>query len=795
MPETIKQVNILDQMKQDYTDYAIYVARCRALPDPRDGCKPVHRKILYCMFKDFRKSSKTVKSAAIVGRVIQAYHPHGDSSVYDAMKPMVNWFEIYKPLLVSQGAFGSISGDGAAQMRYTEAKLSDYAIDCVLGDLNISSSSTDWTPNFDGTIMEPIYLPSTAPNLIINGAFGIGAGLRTCVPRHNITEVIDATIALLKNPNADIVLVPDDCQGCDIVEADFAKISHTGKGNFRVRAKVDITEFHKSPALRVTALPPFVFWDSIQRKIESMVKDNILPQVTEVFNNSQTSTKNVKRENFEVYIQLKKGCDPNYVRSFLFSNTELQKTISVNFEVVYNNAPVLFNYKEYLNTFINFRKERKLRTFSSALSDCKTKVHTYLLYIRALESGEIDNIIKMIRKQKGTDDKVYVDYLVDKLKITPMQARFILNTDIRKLSKGYLAKYKELCAQAQKDAEYYYHLVTHPEEINMILMQELMAIRKKYGEPRRSRIISLSEASGIPEGIFKIIITMKGFIKKVDANDKIGSMRDDKPFTILQADNKDNLILFSRLGKAYKVPVHKIPFSGKNSNGTDLRIVVKKYTGEGICTIMPESVLHGLEEEYKKANQEANIFVLTAGGLFKRLMLSEIFNIPSSGLIYSKVNEGDYINDIICMAPSNQLLIYSKNKVLRIEGSTAPLLTRNARGYTAMTSKYPIDGFTCLYPKATDVIVVTKSGRVNRIPLNVIPISTKARAGNSVIRLNKTDSIQGIYVCSNKDTVLINTMKDTYRIPVKDISVGSSIGAGEKLVDASGVIIATIEKK
>ena len=797
MSEKIVKVNILQQSNDDMTGYAIYVARRRSLPDPRDGLKPVQRKLLFALWKDFAremKARKTIKTAALVGTVMRKYHPHGDASINASIKPLTNWFQAYKPSIDHQGNFGTISGADASAQRYTNVMLSDYGMKCVIGDLNDSTTSTDWMANYDNTYTEPVYLPAVVPNLLINGAFGIAVGIRTQVPSHNITEVLNTTIQLIKDPNIDVVLVPDDCCGCDIVEADFAKISHTGKGKFKIRAKVDICEFNNHPALKITTLPPQVYLSAIQQKVEKLVQENIVPQIVEIYDKTEVDTKNALLDTFEAYVILKKGCDPAYVRDLLYTMTDLEKTISVNMEVIFEETPVSFNYKQYLESFIEFRRKRKTRTYNNLYAQARTKTHRLELYIKALETpGVIDEILKMVKKQKTINDQESIETLAKKMNVTTMQSKFLLETDVKKLSKGYLEYYKREYKDALDDAKRYFKIITDPKEIDKIIIQELEDAKAKYGEPRRSKVITVSEAAGIPEGVFRVVITEKGFIKKLDMNEKLGSMKDDKPMMVMSVDNTDDLIIFGELGKAYKLPVSKVPFS--KGNGIDLRKVVKKYTGEGICTIIPNSVLHAIEDDFKKTKQECFLFIITANGLFKAIAISEMYNVPLSGLIYAKLNDGDAVADIVCMAQFNQLLIYSRNKILRINGTEAPILTRTAKGVIAMNSKYPIDGFTCLYPKATDVVVVTASGRINKLPLNIVPVSNRAKAGSNAIRLGKNDSIKKIFVCGKKDIIHIATMKNKYDLVVDEIPKGTSVSTGEKIVDSSGIINISVEHK
>lgn len=797
MAERIIDENIVTQANQDLKTYAEAVCRERAIPHAVDGLKPVVRKILYTMYEYLKqtRTGTTVKSASIVGIVMQRFHPHSDSGIYGAMKGMTNWFESYMPLIKPKGSFGNIWGDSAAASRYTEAALTPYAVECIIGDMTETYSSTDWDWNYDNTVMEPLYFPSKVPNLLINGSFGIAVGMTSNIPPHNISEVIDATIHLIDHPNDEIVLLPDDPQGCDIIEADFATISRTGKGRFKVRAKIDIGEFQNKPALIVKALPHMVYFEDIKNKIEDLKEKNILPQVIDIYNNTTTDLhKKAMKSNFEVYIVLKKDTDPHYVRDILYKHTRLEATKSVNFEVVYNNNPVIWSYKQYLQNFINFRIERKARMFNAKLKECKTRMHELDFYIKILKSGKIDQIIDKIRKQKTRDDEELINFMLKTVKdITPLQAKFILNINLKKLSVGYLndyiTEYNDLDAKARQ----YLDWSIHPEKLTGIIKEELIDINKKYGCPRRSRIVSASEAEGIPEGIFKVVITESGFIKKIDVSDKSLSLRNDKARFVLTANNTDSLLLFGSLAKVYKIPVHKIPFAAKNSNGIDMRIAVKKYSGEGISAVIPESMLDTIDRSYKAENMEGSIITITRQGLAKRMNISELFNIPLSGLMYAKLNEGDTIADLLVAGSANEILIYAHNKVLRIWASDIPLLSRTTKGVIGMkSSKYAIDGMCCIIPNSTHVIVVTESGRVNKIGLDSINRGTRARAGDVIIKLGKTDSIKYIGVCNETDSLVITTHRNSKVYPIAQIPNGSSISQGEKIADSSGVASVSI---
>lgn len=798
MAERIIEENIVTQANTDLKIYADAVCQERAIPGAIDGMKPVNRKIIYSMYENCPQTRRgiTVKSAAIVGTVMQKYHPHADSGIYGAMKGMTNWFESYMPLIKPKGSFGNIWGDGAAASRYTEAALTPYAIDCVIGDMTETYLATDWQSNYDDTILEPLYFPSKVPNLLINGCFGIAVGMTSMIPSHNISDVIDATIQLLDNPNADIVLVPDDPQGCDIIEADWKSITNTGKGKFRTRAIVEITTFHSKPALVVKSLPHMVYFESIRDKIEEMKDKNILPQVVDIYNNTNTNlNKKNSKSSFEVYIVLKKDADPNYVRDLLFSTTRLESTTSVNFEVVYNKRPVVWNYKQYLLNFIQFRIERKARLYNAKLKECKTRMHELDFYIKILRSGKIDAIIKKIKSQKTKDDSELIEFMLKTVEdITPLQAKFILNINIKRLSKGYLADYITEYNELDKLARQYLEWSIHPEKLKSIIKNELIALNKKYGCPRRSKIISKSEAEGIPEGIFKVILTEGGYVKKIDQNDRSLSLRNDKAKFVITCNNTDSLLLFGSLAKVYKIPVHKIPFAAKNSNGIDLRIVVKKYTGEGISAIIPESSLELIDADYKKDNMEGTIITITKQGLIKRMNIPELFNIPLSGLMYAKLNEGDSIADLIITSSSNEIIIYSHNKVLRIPVMEIPLLSRATKGVIGMKTRYAINGMACIVSSMTELVVITNNGYSNKIPLSSIPLSKRAKSGNSVIKLSKTDNIKYMIPCKDEDSIYITTHRASKEAPVSTIDMCSSISVGKKIADSSGIIDVVIHR-
>lgn len=787
MAEKIKDIDIVKQHNQDMLLYSIYVARKRVIPDYRDGLKTVHRRIIYDMFHDLHAAppNGTVKTSRVMGDVIGKYHPHGDAAVGDAMKPMTNSFECKIPYLEGRGGWGDPLGNPMSHPRYTETRLSKYSLDCIVGELKETPNAVDWENNYSDTALEPKYLPAKIPNLLINGAYGIASGLSVDIPRHNLAEVIDTTIALMHNPKAKVFLVPDNCMKTEILsDTGFAEICNTGKGKYKVRANIECTEYRgKSkhlvgkPALKITSVPDLVFFDKVKKDIEKLVTGKKLPQVTDIINESTGESWDYK---MCVWIILKKGSDPNYVRSLLYNATKLENGRGVNFEILRGDKPVLVSYREYLLDFIDFRRMTKFRMYCNRLKAEKTKFHKMELYIKALESGEIDNIYKMVRSLKGTDDNAYIEYLIKKLKVTDVQAKFLLDIDFRKVSKGYLAKYKQIRDESSKMAEHYFKVLSNEELIDKEIIDEMLEIKAKYGKPRMSKLITKEEASAIPSGTFKIVITNGNRIRKMEPEAQISGLSGESPRCIIIADNRDNILIFGALGKVFKVPVSTIPFEF-----TDIRFILKNLTSD-ITTIIMESALKKFAE--RKHNF---IYTLSRNGYIKRMDCVDFLNLPISGIIYSKLDEGDIIVDIVFMPDTLDLMVFSKNKALRMNGKEAPYLRRTTKGNYSMNTQYPMIGISCVAPDATSLVVVTKMGYLNRIPIAAVKPMKRMLAGVSVIKLGKTDDVLSMHICKESDTLNLYHNSTVTSIKVGEIEHGSSISKGKRIaksIDHASII-------
>lgn len=765
MAEYIKQSDLVEQHNQDTTEYSVYVARKRVIPDIRDGLKSVHRRIIYAMYHDLHKTpdATRTKTNRIIGEVMGLYHPHGDAAIKDSMKAMSNWFECKIPYLDPFGNWGDPTGTSAAAGRYTESRLSAYSYDFIIGDLKDTKNAVDWEPNYSEEIYEPVYLPASVPNLLINGVYGIGSGIMTSIPNHNVNEVIDATINLIHNPDAEVVLIPDTCMPTQIINTDWKSICNTGRGQYKVRAIVNIIEYQKRPALQVVSVPDLVFFKSIQENIEKLHESKKLPQIDKILDISEEGK-------MEIIILLNKDSDPNYVRDFLYASTLLEKSNGVNFEVLVGDVPRLLSYKEYLLYFIEYRKMTKFRLYCNRLKDAKTKFHRMELFIKVLESGKIDSIITKIRKQKGREDRELMEFLIKLLNITDAQARFLINVKISDLTLGNLQKFKQ-----QRDAYYAemdkcFNVLNDQNKVIEEIISELEECKRRYGKPRMAKLISQEEAKNIPQGQFQIVITNENNIRKYEVGANITGLGKESPISVFTADNNDSVLIFSSMGKVFKLPIAVIPFSLM-----DIRKLSKNLTSD-IVSIILESSLKAFAE-----NKHNFVYTLSNNGYIKRMSCGDFISTPPSGIVFAKLEQGDSIVDVAFCNMKLDIIVYSANKALRMKGGEPPLLMRSTKGNYSMKTKYEMIGMDCVYPNTTGMVAVTKNGYVNYIHITALPTAKRATAGNTVIKLNKTDSIAYISVCNENDILRVFYPGGVSDVKISDLVLGTSVSTGKKL--------------
>lgn len=697
-----------------------------------------------------------------------------NSAIYGTMKPMANWFESYIPLIDPGGNFGTFQGDQAAAHRYTECRLSKFALENVLGDIIDRPEAVDWSDTYSGAVKEPDYLPVKIPLLLINGSFGIGLGMRAEIPTHNITEVIDATLTLMDNPEAEITLIPDHCMECEIIETDFSKICRAGFGHYRIRGKVVEENYKNKKALVIKSVPNLTYLNSITDKIEDLIKKKKIIQIENCFDESTVNE-------MRYVIILKNGSDPNYVKEVLYKNTGLEQTLRINFETLNGFNPLRMSYKSYLLSFIDFRKMTKFRVYSNRLQDVQTKIHERDAYIKVLESGEIDNIIAIIKNQKKVDDNGLIEYLVKKLKITDLQAKYIIEADLKRLSYGYLERYKAEAVELEKTKQELMSHIMDDKVIENDIRQELLEVRAKYGKPRNCKVISADDVSEIPKGEMIVAITEKNFIRKVPANTAIGNFKNDAIKTTIHIDNTDSILIFDEIGKVFKLPVHKIPFTDKNTNGIDIRFIIKSLTAN-ICTIIPESVLKNLADK-GHPNNKHYLVTLTNSGLIKRMDLDDFLVVPPSGILYAKLDKGDFMKDIVVAHSNFALVVYADRKAVIINVNEAPYLKRNTKGSRAMSGVDSVDGICVIHNNCTDIAIITESGKINRISIiQGLPNTGRGKSGCNLIKLASGDSIAGVVSGNESDLIHIKCTDTDTVIPFADLQIGSSISTGIKVL-------------
>ena len=775
----ILKMNVLDSYEKDALIYAIEVNKVRMIPDYRDGLKPVHRRIIYTMGGEIRCINRAVKCATIVGEVMGKYHPHGDSSIYGALCSQATWYKCKEPLITGQGNLGTIQGDKPAAMRYTEAKLSPFGYEMIYGDLSNTDNIVDWEDTFDRTRKEPMYLPAVIPYAIINGNVGIGYGIKSEIPKHNLAEVIDTTINLIKNPDAEVVLIPDHCQQVDIINTNFKAISNKGHGSYKARAIVDIEETKSGRFnLVIKSIPDYVTLDSIIEKIYKFQESKAIQLAADISDES-------KGDILRTIVPLKKGVDPYYTREFLYKNTSLEESYNVNFIVINDFEPVRMSYKNYLEHFIEFRKLCKFRYYCNIVQDYKTKFHEREAFMKVRESGEINKIIQMIQKRTDSNDHELIEYLIKKLKITDLQAGYIINANIKKLSLGYLNKYKEEALILDSKINEVMEKIVSEEVLVQEIIEELESVKKRYGKPRTSKVIDSSDISEIPVADFKIVISEDNYIKKIPAGFSVGTFKGtDKAKHVMVGCNTKAVLLFDENGRVFRLPIHKLMPTDKSSNGTDLRTIIKNATGNIVKMIYEPQ----LEDLSKQLNARYFVVSITESGIIKKLDLEDFFNVPASGIFFAKT-DGDRIIHVGIYNDMADLVVFSGNKALRFPMTAVPHLKRNSKGMKSIMSG-TVDGINYLRPGDEDILVITEHGYINRISGLALPKTVRNKPASAVIKLSQGDKIHAIMSINSKMTgIKIKTITDVIDVALDDIPVNSSASKGAKILSTKSTNI------
>lgn len=790
MAERILKHIAHDQYIQDLALYTVATNLVRALPDARDGLKPVARRILYALMNDEKATSisSKVKSAAVSGTVMKKYHPHGDT--YPTFKTMVNWFEVKQPMMIGQGSWGTVSGEPPAASRYTECCLSPFGLECVLGALTSNDEVVDWNPTYDNNHQEPQYLPVKVPLLLINGILGgIGTGVKADLPPHNMREVIDATLKLIDDPKAPVVLIPDHCLPCEIIDTDWKSICNKGQGSYRARATMEVT-YNKNdyPYITITSLPTFGT-NNVVAKIDEGIAGGKFPQIIDVNDESKNDY------GVRIVIKLKKGTDVNFVKEALFKYTPCEQSFRVNFEVVLGTELVRLSYKEYLNLFIQFTMNNKIKEYAAKHYVISTRLHKLDAFIKIVGSPDIDKIITLIKNRKTNSDAELVELLIGKYKLTDIQASYIINAQIKQLSKGYLMKYKEEFSTLNQQESWLEDRIASEDLILKDVKDELIQIRQKYSTPRTCKVVKVSNLGNIPEGTFKMVITENNFVRKLTETDPVNIIKGDRPKFVATVSNLENLLLFDNKGRVFKLPVHKIPIVAKNDPGIDVKGVIKGLTAD-IISIMYEPTLIKLA----KLKQKVYIAILTKNNALKKLDIQDFLNVPPSGILYSKLTGDDDVVSTQLISDNMDLVLYSDAKALRIPSKEVVLLKRNTVGTLGMGGQHgPMEGMSIIYtdPKNPSkyIIVITEGGKINKFLVSGFSCSQRNKAGNKVIDLTRGDRIHSLFAVTDQNVINLMTTSGNIEIPVKDISLGSSISKGTKYLSGKTDLVIKAEMR
>lgn len=766
--------------EQYITDLALYTVATnlvRALPDVRDGLKPVARRILYAMMADEKaiSASSKVKSAAVEGTVMKKYHPH--SGTYPTFKTLINPFEIKMPLMVGQGSFGTISGEPASAQRYTECYLSPFGLECVCGALYNNSEVVDWNPTYDNKYLEPRYLPVKVPLLLINGIVGgIGTGIKADLPTHNMREVIDATLKLIDNPKAPVVLIPDHCLPCEIIDTDWKNICNKGYGSYRARATMQVTyDKNDYPYITITSLPTYGT-NNVMEKIDEGIASGKFPQIIDVTDESRNDY------GVRIVVKLKKGTDVEFVKNSLYKYTPCEQSFRVNFEAVLGTDLVRLSYKEYLNLFIQFACDNKVKEYASQHYVISTRLHKLDAFIKVVSSNDIDKIINLIKNRNTNSDNELIELLINKYKLTDIQASYIINAQLKQLSKAYLLKYKDEFKNLSEKEAYLESRISNGQLILEDVKAELISIRDKYSTLRICKVVKVSNIGNIPDGTFNIIITENNYIRKIGEHDAITTVKGDTPKFVYKVSNVENLILFDTKGRVFKLPIHKIPIMAKNDPGIDVKGVIKGLTAD-IVSVMYEPVIK------KLANLKNRIYVAVLSELnaIKKLDIQDFINVPLSGITYSKIQPEDNIVSVQIVTDNMDVILYSDSRALRISSKDIVLLKRNTIGTLGMGGQHgPMEGMSTIYlddsNPTTHIVVITKNGKVNKFLVSGFNRSQRNKAGSKVIDLAKGDSIKNIFGVSESNTISVLTTSGQVDIPVSSIQLSSSVSKGTKLI-------------
>lgn len=793
--DKIIPINIESEMKSAYIDYSMSVIVSRALPDVRDGFKPVHRRVLFGMNElGNRFSGDTKKSARIVGEVMGKYHPHGDYSIYLTMVRMAQEWSLRYPLVFGQGNFGSIDGDSPAAMRYTEVKLARMGEE-MLQDLD--KETVDFVPNFDNTLSEPAVLPTRIPNLLVNGASGIAVGMATNMPPHNLTESLNASLALIDDPELDIdglmeyIKAPDFPTGGEIFGLQGVRDAfHTGRGRIIIRAKAEIESDGNHDQIVISEIPYGVVKNDLVKNIADLVEEKKIDGIADITDTSA-------RGKMHIAIDIKRDANARVVLNKLYKLTALQTSFSVNNVALVNGRPKTLNLKELLQSFIDHRHEVVIRRTIYDKRKAEERAHIIKGLIIACDN--IDEVIQIIRSSRTED--LARERLGERFALDEVQTRAIVDMRIGRLTGLSIEKLHEEFEELQRQIEFFNQILTDDSVCRRVMKDELIEIRDKYGDERRTKINQfsgdLNAEDFYPDDEMIITISHLGYIKRTPLSEfraqhrgglgAKGSDTRDSDFIehIYPASNHNDMLFFTEKGKCYRLKVYEIPEGAKSTKGRAIQNLLNIESDDAVNAFI--RVKHLNDEQYTKSH---NLVFATKNGLIKKTNLSKYAKIPSNGKIAIKILDGDKVIQVRLTDGNAEIIMANREgRAIRFNESTVRLVDRNAIGVRGMTLGSEDDEVVGMItmtgaPDET-VMVVSEKGYGKRSALDDYRITNRGGKGVKTMAItDKTGNLVAIKnVNDSNDLMIINQSGITLRLSMADIRVMGRATQGVKLID------------
>lgn len=747
-------------MGDNFAKYAKTIIQDRALPDVRDGLKPVQRRILYAMYKDGNTYDKpTKKSAKAVGNIMGFYHPHGDSSIYDALVRMSQWWKNNHCFVEMQGNNGSMDGDGPAAMRYTEARLSKIAGE-MLKDIN--KDTVLMSLNYDDSLLEPTVLPARFPNLLVNGATGISAGYATNIPPHNLGEVIDATIKRIEDPDCDLSDILKIIKGPDFPTGGVAEgvkgiteALRTGRGKVTVRCKYEVTGPKNNRQIIISEIPYDVNKSALVKKIDEIRIDKKVDGISEVRDETD-------RNGLQIAIDLKKGANEDLIVNYLLKNTDMMISYNYNMVAIVNQRPMTLGVLQILDAYIAFQKEVITRRTEFDLKVAKARMHILEGLIKALSI--LDEVIKVIRGSKNKANAI--ENLQTEFDFTKEQAEAIVNLQLYKLTNTDVTELEEEIKQRQKEITVWTEILENEEALKHVMKTELGLVKKEYAVPRKTEIkdevteIKIDETSLIPKEDCIVVVTDEGYVKRVStrsyssSQESTGLKDTDHPIGIYEANTMDTLILFTSLGNFLYIPVYELPDLKWKDLGKHVSNIVKISSNEDILS----SYL------VKDFNEKINFISFTRKRMIKQTPLQDLkVQRYSKPITLMKLKEGDRVINVT--KAEEEIFITTHNGLgLRYKTSEIPVTSLRGSGVKAINLKDDLVSSGCTFTQGDFLTLITDKGTAKRIKMDEFEITTRARKGVQVIRDVKTNPyhIVNAFVTTHKDEIGILTDEIEY---------------------------------